>query len=115
MQQWHHVASSYYQLMMMQEFDAIAGVDKGTLPPGWIKMWDNPGGRHYYFNTLDHDIQYDMVRVLEKGALAAAAAKTEELSLNDELVLPDGGVSSSNNTISPSPLSTKGLEGTLAT
>jgi hypothetical protein len=68
-------------------------------------MWDNPGWRHYYFNTLDHDIQYDMVRVLEKGTLAAAA-KTEESCLNNELILPDGVVSSYNNTISP-PLSSK--------
>jgi hypothetical protein len=70
-------------------------------------MWDDPGGRHYYFNTLDFGIQYDIVRVLEKGALAAAAIKTEESSFNDEPILPDGVVSSYHTTISPSPLSSK--------
>jgi hypothetical protein len=72
--------------MRTQEFDVVAGKDEGILPPGWIQRWDNPGGRCYFFNTLDHDTQYDMVVVLEKGALPAEV-KTEELSPSSLMVL----------------------------
>jgi hypothetical protein len=93
--------------MMTQEFDSIVGAGKGTLPPGWIQIWNNPGGRHYYFNTLDFDIQYGMLRVLERDVLVAAAAKTEESSFNYEYILPAGVVPSYHTTISPFSLSSK--------
>jgi hypothetical protein len=79
------------------------------LPPGWIKLPDNSpgGGRPYYFNTVDHDIQVDIAKVYERVAMSAAAnaAAADENSCTraNDFAVPDGVVSSSHNTISPSP------------
>jgi hypothetical protein len=97
MQQRHASAASaaLRQSTMTQQY---AQEEEEVLPEGWIRMWDNPGKRHYYFNTVDHAIQYDRVKVLEIVALAGTL-EGEETSIR-----PDGVVSSNNNTITPSPI-----------
>jgi hypothetical protein len=71
------------------------------------KSW----GKHYYFNTVDHDIQYDMVKVQERAVLTLEAATIKNSSLKNELVYyPDDVVSSYNNIISPSPVTCRKKE-----
>ena len=86
-----HATALFQQSVMMQQFHTAAASENEILLQGWIRIWDNRGGRHYYFNTVDHDIQYDRVNVLEIAAMEAAT----ESSLKDESVQPDGVVSSS--------------------
>jgi hypothetical protein len=62
---------------MTQQYGLTDDTVKDSLPLGWIQMWDNLGKRHYFFNTFDHDIQYNVNIVMEKGALAAADTNTE--------------------------------------
>ena len=94
---------TFQQSTMMQQFCAVLAMEEDNLPPqGWMRMWDNPVGWHYYFNTIDHDIQYDRVKVFEIAALEAGAKALESL-FRDESMWPDGVVSSSNNTITISP------------
>jgi hypothetical protein len=98
------------QATMTQEFEAVAdGAAKlEALPQGWIQIWDNPGGRYYFFNTVDHDIQHDLSLVHAKvalNALNAARAATEEQDQESEDDVPDAVVSASRNVIiSPSPV-----------
>jgi hypothetical protein len=98
------------QATMTQEFDSVAdGAAKlEALPKGWIRIWDNPGGRYYFFNTVDHDIQHDLSLVHAKvalNALNAARAETEEQDQDSEVDVPDAVVSASRNVIiSPSPV-----------
>jgi hypothetical protein len=87
--------ATYRQATMTQ----YAEEEEEALPQGWIRMWDNPGKKHYYFNTIDHDIQYDRVKVLEIVALASQDTSSPG---QDTTVRPDGVVSS-YNTITPSP------------
>jgi hypothetical protein len=80
-------------------------------------MWDNPGRKHYYFNTADHDIQYDMVKVQERVALLAKA-NAENLSVKDDkLVYPDEVFLFPVTTtlLVPHLLPPERMEGTLAT
>ena len=88
---------------MTQQFRAKPNEEQEQLPKGWQKMWDRPGGTHYYFNTLDHDIQYDIFAVHQIAAKAAAEEQMES-PLRDSSAHPDGVVSSLNNTITPSPV-----------
>jgi hypothetical protein len=108
MQLRHAAASSFRQTTMTQEFGKPCEPEH-HLPPGWIQLPDNSleGGRPYFFNTLDHDIQVDIAKVYERVAMTAAAnaaAANENLcTRTHKFAYPDGVVSSSNNTISPSP------------
>jgi hypothetical protein len=68
---------------MTQEFEAIADQSLlKPLPPDWIRVWDNPGGRHYFYNTADHDIQWDLVYFQAKTALKTAKLNEEEKENN---------------------------------
>ena len=104
------------QATMTQEFEAVAdrSANVEPLPPGWIRIWDNPGGRYYFFNTADHDIQHDLTRVHAKVALNALndaneARATEnqdqenEDPENAEDDVPDP-VGSASRIIRPSPV-----------
>jgi hypothetical protein len=75
-----------------------------------MKMWDNPGGRHYFFNIVDHDTQYNRVKVFEITALEAATEATES-PFRDESAQPNGVVSSMNDTITSFPLYARGSGG----
>jgi hypothetical protein len=94
------------QSTMTQEFEAVAdrAATVEPLPPGWIRIWDNPGGRHYFFNTVDHDIQKDLIHVHAKVALNAVRL-TEEGKKESDNDVPDAvGSASRNAIISPSPV-----------
>jgi hypothetical protein len=98
------------QATMTQEFDAVADRSENLepLPPGWIRIWDNPGGRYYFFNTVDHDIQHNLTRVHAKVALNALnvtrAEVEEDLQEIDDDVPDPVGSASRNVIISPSPV-----------
>jgi hypothetical protein len=77
-QQRHHAASHSCLTTMTQQFGPADDLAKSSLPPGWIQMWDNPGNRRFFFNTLNHHIQYDVNVVMEKGALAAVQTTQTE-------------------------------------
>jgi hypothetical protein len=93
------------QSTMTQEFEAVANrlATVEPLPLGWIRIWDNPGGRHYFFNTVDHDIQKDLTHIHAKVALNAMKLTEEEKGSDNDV--PDAAASASRNAIiSPSPV-----------
>jgi hypothetical protein len=97
----------YRQTTMTQEFRKPPEPEI-LLPPGWIQLPDNSpgGGRPYYFNTVDHNIQVDIAKVYERVVMSAdanAAVDENACTCTHEFAVPDGVVSSSHNTISPSP------------
>jgi hypothetical protein len=102
--QQRHATAKFQQTTMTQQFRANDEEEEEQLPKDWQKMRDRPGGSFYYFNTRDHDIQYDPFVVHQLAAKAAAAEQELESPLRDSTVRPDGVVSSSNNNITPSPV-----------
>ena len=89
--QQRHATAKFQQSTMTQQFQAKPDEEEEQLPKGWQKMWDRPGGTHYYFNTLDHNIQYDIFAVHQIAAKAAAAEQMES-PLRDSSARPDGVV-----------------------
>ena len=95
------------QATMTQEFDAVADRTENLekLPAGWIRIWDNPGGKYYFFNTVDHDIQHNLSRVHAKVAFNVLNATEEEVDRESDDDVPDPvGSASRNVIISPSPI-----------
>ena len=95
------------QATMTQEFDRVAdgAASIEPLPKGWMRIWDNPGGRYYFYNTLDKDIHVDEASMHAKIALTAWKESTlpnENEETDDDV--PDAvGSASRNVIISPSP------------
>ena len=94
------------QATMTQEFDRVAdgAASVKPLPKGWMRIWDNPGGRYYFYNTLDKDIHVDEASMHAKIALTAwkETLPNENEETDDDV--PDAvGSASRNVIISPSP------------
>jgi hypothetical protein len=89
---------------MPQEFEGVpVGSSKDNLPqlpPNWKRLWDAKAKRYYYYNTLDHDMQYELEKVYERAALTGAQKPDEYI----DDICPDGVLSFNKNTISPSPV-----------
>jgi hypothetical protein len=57
--QKRHAAASLHQTTMTQQFALPPSAEIYSLPQGWQQMWDHPGRKEYFFNTVNHEITFD--------------------------------------------------------
>jgi hypothetical protein len=85
-------STNLHQSTMMQEFEVVAEQSVEPLPPGWIWIWNNPGGT-IFFNTVDHNIHKDIDHVHAKVVLTVVRLTEEEEESNSEseeiIAIPD--------------------------